>query len=97
MSIAPDAMFTILPEPCGIMCRISGLAPVEDALEVDREDPLELLVGAVGHELVVRDAGDVADDVDPAVLGSGEVDERVDVGPLGHVGAADGRVAAVEP
>ena len=59
-----------------------GLAAVEDALEVDREDALELLVGALGDQLVVRDAGDVAHDVDAAELRLRAVDERVDVGAL---------------
>ncbi len=72
-----------------------GLAAVEDALEVDREDALELLVGALGDHLVVRHARDVADDVDASVLRSGQVDERVDVGPLGHVGTPDRGDSAV--
>ena len=41
------------------------------------------------------DAGDVAHDVDPAELGLGAVDERVDVGPLRDVGALTAR--AVPP
>ena len=82
MSIAPDVMFTMSPGPLRDHVPDRGLATVEHTLQVDREDALELLVGAVGDHLVVRDAGDVADDVDAPVLGRGAVHEGVDVGAL---------------
>ena len=72
-----------------------GLAPVEDALEIDGEEPFELLVGAFRDHLVVRDAGDVPHDVDAAEVGLGAVDERVDIGALRHVDALGHGLAAV--
>jgi D-alanyl-D-alanine carboxypeptidase (penicillin-binding protein 5/6) len=72
-----------------------GLASVEHALQVDRENAFELLVGAFGDELVVRDAGDVAHDVDAPELALGAVDERVDLGSPRHVGALRQRGSAV--
>ena len=45
------------------------LAAVHGAAEIDVEDPVELLVAHVGDQHLVDDAGDVAPDVEPPVLG----------------------------
>ena len=71
-----------------------GLASVEDALQVDREDALELLVGAVGDHLLCGTPAMLPTMSTRPNSDAAPVDERVDVGALRHVGALHDRGAA---
>jgi hypothetical protein len=52
----------------GPQVRHKGPDTVHHAPEVDAEEPLEIIVGAVFDRRAQRDAGIVEDEVDPAVL-----------------------------
>ena len=83
VSAAADEALMMLPalglvdhDPTG------GLAAEEDPLQVDREDPVEVLLGLVEERTLDHDAGDVAPDVDAAPLGRHPLGQRVDLGAV---------------
>ncbi len=85
MSIAPDARLMIDPAPCCDHDPARGLAPEEHALEVHREDAVELLLRRVEHETVDDDRRVVDHHVEVALVGDDLVDQRLHVGAPGDV------------
>ena len=75
--------------------RLQGVLDAEeDALEVDGEEVVHHLFGGVHDEALLGNAGDVAHDVDAAVVGDGLCHEGLDLGLVGDVAAHRGGLAA---
>ena len=97
MSIAPDARLMIDPEPCCTIDPARGLAAEEHALEVHREDAVELLLRRVEHEAVDDDRRVVDHHVEVTLVGDDLVDQRLDVGAPGDVEMRRRGAVAVVP
>src|SRR5690606_9849400 len=75
------------------------LHPKEDASEVDGDDPVEVLEGAVGQLAVdlTDDAGIVDEDIEAASRVHGRIDHGLDLCRLGDVHPAEHGCAALLP
>ena len=80
MSIAPDAMLMMRPDPCSIMTRPADWHPKNTPLKFTARTRSRSASSVSTTMLSMDDPGDVDHHVEPAVCGDGAEDEVFHVG-----------------